>query len=239
MLKNKSKNQEEIYSSTDPDVIEFEKEEKRQMLEKEQSALAEQIQQNSVKNVSNTDNSVTKKRAKTKVAVAAFVFLLAVGIGGNWYYENSGIAGKIEPILNSAQTKTLGEAEFVDATTQMNKESEYFSTARVERQTARDESLEKLQAVIDKTDSTDEANVKASEEIAKISNYISIENKVETLVTAKGVNNCLAVISADGKRIDVIVDVEDLNEQTIVQIKDIAMEQLGCSFENVSIIQSK
>lgn len=236
MLKNKSKNQEEIYSSTDPDVIEFEKEEKRQMLEKEQSALAEQIQQNSAGIETNTD---TKKRAKTKVAVAAFVFLLAVGIGGNWYYENSGIAGKIEPILNSAQTKTLGEAEFVDATTQMNKESEYFSTARVERQTARDEALEKLQAVIDKTDSTDEANAKASEEIAKISNYISIENKVETLVTAKGVNNCLAVISADGKRIDVIVDVEDLNEQTIVQIKDIAMEQLGCSFENVSIIQSK
>ena len=234
MLKNKLKNQEEIYSSTDPEVIEFEREEQRQKNE-EQTLLTQKIQ---------TEQSQKKtesgsKKAKMKVAVASFVFLLAVGIGGNWYYENSGIAGKIEPILDSAQTKTLGEAEFVDATTQMNNESEYFASARVERQTARDESLEKLQAVIDKTDSTQEANAKATEEIAKISNYISIENKVETLVTAKGVNNCLAVISADGTRIDVIVDVQDLNEQIIVQIKDIAMEQLGCSFENVSIIQSK
>ena len=234
MLKNKLKNQEEMYSSTDPEVIEFEREEQRQKNE-EQTLLTQKIQTEQSKKKTESGS----KKAKMKVAVASFVFLLAVGIGGNWYYENSGIAGKIEPILDSAQTKTLGEAEFVDATTQMNNESEYFASARVERQTARDESLEKLQAVIDKTDSTQEANVKATEEIAKISNYISIENKVETLVTAKGVNNCLAVISADGTRIDVIVDVQDLNEQIIVQIKDIAMEQLGCSFENVSIIQSK
>lgn len=234
MLKNKLKNQEEIYSSTDPEVIEFEREEQRQKNE-EQTLLTQKIQTEQSKKKTESGS----KKAKMKVAVASFVFLLAVGIGGNWYYENSGIAGKIEPILDSAQTKTLGEAEFVDATTQMNNESEYFASARVERQTARDESLEKLQAVIDKTDSTQEANAKATEEIAKISNYISIENKVETLVTAKGVNNCLAVISADGTRIDVIVDVQDLNEQIIVQIKDIAMEQLGCSFENVSIIQSK
>lgn len=234
MLKNKLKNQEEMYSSTDPEVIEFEREEQRQKNE-EQTLLTQKIQTEQSKKKTESGS----KKAKMKVAVASFVFLLAVGIGGNWYYENSGIAGKIEPILDSAQTKTLGEAEFVDATTQMNNESEYFASARVERQTARDESLEKLQAVIDKTDSTQEANTKATEEIAKISNYISIENKVETLVTAKGVNNCLAVISADGTRIDVIVDVQDLNEQIIVQIKDIAMEQLGCSFENVSIIQSK
>lgn len=234
MLKNKMKNQEEMYSSTDPEVIEFDREEQRQKNE-EQTLLTQKIQTEQSKKKTESGS----KKAKMKVAVASFVFLLAVGIGGNWYYENSGIAGKIEPILDSAQTKTLGEAEFVDATTQMNNESEYFASARVERQTARDESLEKLQAVIDKTDSTQEANVKATEEIAKISNYISIENKVETLVTAKGVNNCLAVISADGTRIDVIVDVQDLNEQIIVQIKDIAMEQLGCSFENVSIIQSK
>ena len=234
MLKNKLKNQEEIYSSTDPEVIEFEREEQRQKNE-EQTLFTQKIQTEQGQKKTESGS----KKAKMKVAVASFVFLLAVGIGGNWYYENSGIAGKIEPILDSAQTKTLGEAEFVDATTQMNNESEYFASARVERQTARDESLEKLQAVIDKTDSTQEANAKATEEIAKISNYISIENKVETLVTAKGVTNCLAVISADGTRIDVIVDVQDLNEQIIVQIKDIAMEQLGCSFENVSIIQSK
>ena len=52
-------------------------------------------------------------------------------------------------------------------------------------------------------------------------------------------HNGVFVDISSAHEIDVIVDVQDLNEQIIVQIKDIAMEQLGCSFENVSIIQSK
>ena len=39
-------------------------------------------------------------------------------------------------------------------------------------------------------------------------------------------------------RVDVIVDVDDLSDTLILQIKEIAIQQLGCSFENVSIIQS-
>lgn len=68
---------------------------------------------------------------------------------------------------------------------------------------------------------------------------IGIENKIETLVTAKGVSNCIAVVSDDGSRVDVIVDVEELTDPVILQIKEVAMQQLGCSFESVSIIQSK
>lgn len=185
-----------------------------------------------------------RKARKTRVAVAAFVLLLGVGVMGNWYYENTDLSSKVQPLINATQTKTLGEAEYVDATTELSteaksSENEYFSSARVERQTARDESLDKLQAVIESTDESEEAHKDAEEQIARISGFISIENKIETLVTAKGVNNCLAVINDDGTRVDIIVDVEELSDTVILQIKEIAIEQLGCSFENVSIIQSK
>lgn len=180
-----------------------------------------------------------RKAKKTKVAVASFVLLLGVGVIGNWYYENTDLSKSIKPMLSSSQTKTLGQAEYVGATTQAVTENEYFSSARVERQNARDASIEKLQAVIDKTDESESARKEASKQIAKISNHITIENKIETLVTAKGVNNCLAVINEDGTRVDVIVDVEELNDNTILQIKEIAMQQLKCSFSDVSIIQSK
>ena len=68
--------------------------------------------------------------------------------------------------------------------------------------------------------------------------YIEIENKIETLVKAKGVANCLAVISEDGSRVDVIIDSEELTDELSLQIKDIATSQLDCGFENVTIIQS-
>ena len=180
-----------------------------------------------------------KKAKRTRFAVAAFVLLLGVGLMGNWYYENSDLSSSVEPLISSQQTKTLGEAEYVDATTEAPKsENEYFSQARMEREKSRDEAIEKLQNIIDKTDAGSEAKKTASEEISKISNYISIENKIETLVSSKGVKNCLAVISTNGERVDVIVDVDELSDAVILQIKEIAMQQLGCSFENVSIIQS-
>ena len=180
-----------------------------------------------------------KRARKTKLAVAAFVLLLGVGIMGNWYYENSDFSANVKPVISSKDTKTLGEAEYVDATAQASdSESKYFSEARVNRQKARDEATEALQKIIDKADAGESEKKEAAKRLADISGYIEIENKIETLVSAKGVNNCLAVVSEDGKRVDVIVDVPELTDAVILQVKEIAMQQLGCSFENVTIIQS-
>ena len=180
-----------------------------------------------------------KKARKTKLAVAAFVLLLGVGIMGNWYYENSDFSANVKPVISSKDTKTLGEAEYVDAPAQAsNGESKYFSEARVNRQKARDESTEALQKIIDKADAGEGEKKEAAKRLADISEYIEIENKIETLVSAKGVSNCLAVVSEDGKRVDVIVDAPELTDSLILQVKEIAMQQLGCSFENVTIIQS-
>lgn len=188
-----------------------------------------------------TDEQIkSKKKKRKKVAVAAFVLILAVGAVGNWYYQNTDLSSTIEPLLGSSDTKTLGEAEYVDSqvTTQADTESAYFSKARVDRQTARDSSLEKLQAVVDSKEAGADAKKAAEENISRISKYVAIENKIETLVTAKGINNCLAVINDDGTKVDVIVDVKDLSDNVIIQIKEIAMEQLDCSFEDITIIQS-
>ncbi|MGN1202649.1 MAG: SpoIIIAH-like family protein [Eubacterium sp.] len=184
------------------------------------------------------DSELQKKRSrKTKIAISCFVLLLGIGVMGNWYWENSDLSNKVSTI-SSAKEKILGEATYVDATTEPTTENEYFSSARVDRQTARDESLEKLQKIIDSSTESDEAKKEATEKIAEISDMINIENKIETLVTAKGVNNCIAVINEDSSKVDIIVDVEDLTDTVILQIKEIATSQLGCSYEDVTIIQS-
>lgn len=186
-----------------------------------------------------TEEQIKKKKQarKTRLAISCFVLLLAVGVMGNWYWENSDISAKVSTI-SSAKEKILGEATFVDATTEQATESEYFSQARVDRQSARDESLEKLQKVIDSQTADAKAQKSAEEGIERISKNISAENKIETLVTAKGVENCIAVINEDGTKVDVIVDVEELSDTVILQIKEIAVAQLGCTYSDVTIIQS-
>lgn len=186
-----------------------------------------------------TDTEIKINRnKKTKIAISCFVLLLAVGITGNWYWENSDLSSKVSTISN-AKEKILGEATFVDATTEPVTENEYFSSARVDRQKARDESLEKLQKIIDSANQSDDAKKQATKSVEKISNSINLENKIETLVTAKGINNCLAIINTDTGKIDIIVDAPELTDTVILQIKEIAVNQLNCSFEDVTIIQSK
>ncbi len=185
-----------------------------------------------------TENEIRRKKTrKTKIAISCFILLLAVGAMGNWYWENSDLSSKVSTI-SEAKEKILGEATYVDATTESTTESEYFSTARVDRQKARDESLEKLQAIVDSSSESEEAKKEATQKIAEISDTINAENKIETLVCAKGVNNCIAVINEESNKVDVIVDVEDLTDTIILQIKEIATGQLGCSYEDVTIIQS-
>lgn len=186
-----------------------------------------------------TEEEIKKRKSRrTKTMVSVFVLLLAVGIGGNWYWENSDISSKISTI--GSNTKTFGEATYVDATTepQKNDENNYFSSARMDRQTARDASLEQLQKVVNSTEENDESRKVAAEKIASMSSYIEIENKIESLVKAKGVNDCIAIINDDGSRVDVIVDSQELTDELILQIKEISTEQLGCTFENVTIVQS-
>lgn len=186
-----------------------------------------------------TDSDLQKKKSrKTRIAISCFVLLLGVSVMGNWYWENSDLSNKVSTI-SGAKEKILGEATYVDATTEPSTESEYFSSARVDRQKARDESLEKLQKIIDSSSEGDAAKKEATEKIAKISDMINSENKIETLVTAKGVKNCLAVINENSNKVDIIVDAEELSDTVILQIKEIATGQLGCTYEDVTIIQSK
>lgn len=208
------------------------------MSKKEKNISSNEDEFEIVENTKLTDKDFSRKRLKkTKAAISCFILLLAVGVMGNWYWENSDISSKVSTISN-AKEKILGEATYVDATTEQTTESNYFSSARVDRQSARDESLEKLQKIVDSQSENADAQKEAADKISKISDNITIENKIETLVTAKGVNNCLAVINDTTNKIDIIVDVEDLTDTIILQIKEIATSQLGCSFEDVTIIQS-
>lgn len=186
-----------------------------------------------------TEEQLKKRKLhRARVSLGCMVLILAVGVVGNWYWENSDISTKISTV-SAQRTKTLGEATFVDAPTEAATENSYFTQAKLDRQSSRDAALEKLQKIVDTADKGAAAHKEAAQKIAKISDGINAENKIETLVTAKGVGQCLAIVSTDGKKVDVIVDSKDLSDALILQIKEIAVEQVGCDYKNVTIIQSK
>ena len=92
-----------------------------------------------------TEEQLKKRKLhRARVSLGCMVLILAVGVVGNWYWENSDISTKISTV-SAQRTKTLGEATFVDATTEAATENSYFTQAKLDRQSSRDAALEKLQ----------------------------------------------------------------------------------------------
>lgn len=189
-----------------------------------------------------TKSTSNKSSKKGKVIMSLAVLLLGGAMFGNWYLANNDVKTTLSPILSNEKTteaKNLGEASYVNATEAKDseKEDDYFVQSRIDRQQARDNALEELNKILDKDSAGDAAQKTATEKIAVISNNITAENKIESLIKAKEVKNCLAVIGEDG--VDVIVQVDELTEPLIMQIKEIVMNQTKTSFEKISIIEVK
>lgn len=111
----------------------------------------------------------------------------------------------------------------------------YFSAAVLSRQQARDEALEVLQTVLSSEDAEEETKAQALADISRIALEIEKESNIETLVRAKGFEECVAVISGDGASIIVKGDGELLANH-VAQIGEIVYEQTGILPVNVKIL---
>lgn len=111
----------------------------------------------------------------------------------------------------------------------------YFSSVQVSRQRNRDEALEVLQAVVDNDSATETAKEEALAEINQLARVMEAEANIETLVVAKGFEECVAVIS--GESASIVVRAEALQAAQISQINEIVYEQAGILPVNVKIIE--
>ncbi|MBO7303541.1 MAG: SpoIIIAH-like family protein, partial [Clostridia bacterium] len=111
----------------------------------------------------------------------------------------------------------------------------YFSSVELDRKRTRDEALEVLQGVVDNASASEEAKNEALAEISVIAKTMETESNIETIIEAKGFEECVAVIKNDSASI--VVKSEGLQAAQISQINEIVYEQAGISPVNVKIIQ--
>ena len=123
---------------------------------------------------------------------------------------------------------------FDSAATGGASEENYFTATALNRQQSRDEAIDVLKLVSESEDSTEEAKAEASAKIAKIAVDMQNESTIETLVKAKGFEECVAIISDNS--VSVIVGAESLQVSEAAQILAIVYETTGINPENVSII---
>lgn len=173
-------------------------------------------------------NFFSSKVTKSIVVVMAVLLIgLAVYLNYRWFYDPVGNLGYGDNNMqdnNDDSAATDAEAE----------ENDYFASTLLTRQQSRDEAIDVLRLVSENAEASEEAKAEAQAQISKIAVDIQNEANIESLVKAKGFEECVAVIGEDS--VSVIVKAETLQAKDTAQILSIVYETTGISPENVSII---
>ncbi len=112
---------------------------------------------------------------------------------------------------------------------------EYFDTVSLGRQQARDEAVDVLLEVSENESAEASAREAAMADINRIALDIERESNIETMVTAKGFQKCVAVVNGDTA--NVIVSCDTLTPGETAQISEIVYEAAGILPVNLKIIE--
>lgn len=174
-----------------------------------------------------------QKVGKRNFIIIGAVILIGAVICVNWAI----IASKKDDGFDYDKSAGMEETPQVNDVN-ANNETEvsadaYFSSVLVSRQKSRDESMEVWQSVVDNKSSTETAKTEALTEINNLAKIMEKETNIETLIKAKGFEECVAVIS--GEKVSVVVKSEELIPSQISQINEIVYDQTGILPVNINI----
>ncbi|MBQ1206505.1 MAG: SpoIIIAH-like family protein [Clostridia bacterium] len=175
------------------------------------------------------------------ICVAVLVSSLAGSADTNTQNEGGDrLLGNALLVDTSVNTESSPETSAPsDSNVNANPETaeDFFAMAIINRTQVRDSALEVLREIAENPDSLPDAKEDALESIAEIADDMSAEANIETLVKAKGIGDCVAVISGDN--CSVIVNQKNLLPDELTQITDIVFEQAGIPVANITVVEAK
>lgn len=190
---------------------------------------------------------------KRQLVLAALVVALGAAVYLNWSLSgnqltatdtvNSGTALGAAQLVNASGSKvtsgsskaTASKSSAIATNAQAN---EYFATACLSRQKARDTAQETLEKTIQDPKAGDAAKKEAVDKKAVIAQNVLKEDSIESLVKAKGYLGCVAYLE-DGKCNVVVQKANGIQANDTVIIKDIVSGQTGLSYDKIKIVEAK
>ncbi|MGN0964859.1 MAG: SpoIIIAH-like family protein [Dysosmobacter sp.] len=183
--------------------------------------------------------------------VAAMLVLVGAAVFLNWKY--TGEAG--EAAAQEAGTKILGQSTLVsgtgDAAAGSGGEdlaadgadgeavytgSDYFASARLTRQQARDNAIDLLEKAAGEEGADKAVANEASQGIQVLASYTLTEAQIENLVTAKGYKDCVAFMNDDSVSVVVATDSGELTGEDVAKITDITKSETGYPAGSIKIM---
>lgn len=185
-------------------------------------------------------------RLKRNAVVVTMAVLVCAAAALNWKYAGQ----EAQDAAQDAGTKILGEAALVSGTEDgedapaaapedeagVYTGSDYFASARLTRQQARDSAISLLQEAAAQENADAAVANEASEGIQVLASFTLKEAQIENLVTAKGYADCVAFMGEDSISVVVSTDSGELTGEDVAKITDIAMSETGYGAAGIKIM---
>ncbi len=193
------------------------------------------------------------KIIKRNAVILTVVAFLGVAVYLNWSYgkdEDEAAAGLNGSSMESAMDEYAAaeeemslfyepEGETQAAAAVYNDVSDYFATARLTRQQARDSAISILQESTELENATQESIENAMAEMSVMAGYSLDEAEIETLIKAKDFDECVVFLGDDSVTVAVSAPTEGLSSAAVSRITDIILSETGLSADQIKIIEVK
>lgn len=146
-----------------------------------------------------------------------------------WTVEQQQLVGYVEEEAIPTVSEQDGQG---NTETQENTDSE-ISKLKQERDSARSQSVEEWKKIATSNETSQEGKKDAEKKIANATESADKERNIETMVKAKGFDDCIAYVDEGG--VSVTVKGGEIDGSKVAQIKDIVVTETGVSPRNIKI----
>lgn len=187
------------------------------------------------------------KNWKRNAVVATVMLFICAGIYLNWSYTEKTAVQDLTQTLDAGQvlgesTLVINDMEQGPATavsdTETYSTTDYFASVRLSRQETRDQAVSALQETMAYEDA-EEGKSNCAASLDTIVNTALEEAQIESLVIAKGYEDCVTYISDDVVSVAVSAPAEGLSQADVALISDVVTSQTEYSLSDVRIIEVK
>ena len=186
--------------------------------------------------------NVSKLLASRAFLVGGCVLLVAVAITVSALL--GGFADGTANGTESESGKVLGNSVLVGDLNQEKEEStdapagadpsDLLAITVMNREAVREDAIAVLQSIANNPDALPDEKENALAQISRIMKDMEAEANIETIALAKGIPQCVAVISGD--QCSVIVDTTEISEEELSQIVEIVYSQSGIAPTGTRVI---
>ncbi len=179
---------------------------------------------------------------KKNLIAAAVLVTVCAGIYVNWLYTEEESVSSLSDTLDYEKVMsedglllTEDVAAITSGSEVSNTATDYFSAVRLSRQQARDNAVNMLQEAMTYSDSG-----KAAESALDLEDIVQTalsEAQIESLIIAKGYQDCVAYMTSEGISVAVSSPDGGLQSSDVAVIADVVMAQSDYGLKDIRVVE--